>query len=104
MSTVFQPSPAIPKPRQLPGELFVRNMWAGLGIVVIWLGVLFDALFGPDIVAASGGEPERPYKLGALAPLGRPGTAEEVAQAIVWLLSDDSSYVTGTILDVSGGR
>jgi hypothetical protein len=55
MSTISQPSPAIPKPRQLPAELFVRNMWAGLGIVVIWLAVLFDALFGPDIVATSGG-------------------------------------------------
>ena len=43
MSTISQPSPAIPKPRQLPAELFVRNMWAGLGIVVIWLAVLFDA-------------------------------------------------------------
>jgi hypothetical protein len=36
-------------------DLFVRNMWAGLAIVVMWLAVLFDALFGPDIVSTSGG-------------------------------------------------
>jgi NAD(P)-dependent dehydrogenase (short-subunit alcohol dehydrogenase family) len=34
----------------------------------------------------------------------RPGRAEEVAQAIVWLLSDQASYITGTLLDVGGGR
>ena len=34
----------------------------------------------------------------------RPGTAEEVAKAIVWLLGDDSSYTTGSVIDVTGGR
>ena len=37
-------------------------------------------------------------------PMGRGGSAEEVAETIMWLLSDNSSYVTGAILDVSGGR
>ncbi len=55
-------------------------------------------------IHASGGEPDRAFKLGATAPLGRPGTPEEVAEAIVWLLSDAASYVTGAILDVAGGR
>ena len=55
-------------------------------------------------IHAANGEPERPYKLGAMAPLGRPGNPEEVAAAILWLLDDESSYVTGAILDVSGGR
>lgn len=54
MSTITQPSPAIAAPRRLPAELFLRNMWAGLAIVVIWLAVLFDALFGPDMVFISG--------------------------------------------------
>ncbi|MGL4574274.1 MAG: SDR family oxidoreductase [Burkholderiaceae bacterium] len=40
----------------------------------------------------------------ATVPMGRAGTAQEVAQAIVWLLSDSASYVTGTVMDVSGGR
>ena len=53
---------------------------------------------------ASGGEPGRAQKLGVTTPLGRAGTAEEVGEAIVWLLSDAASYVTGAILDVSGGR
>ncbi|HXW20172.1 MAG TPA: SDR family oxidoreductase [Roseiarcus sp.] len=55
-------------------------------------------------IHASGGEPDRAKRLGATAPMGRPGSAEEVAEAVVWLLSDASSYVSGAILDVAGGR
>ena len=55
-------------------------------------------------IHASGGRPERAAVLGAQTPLGRPGHADEVAQAIVWLLSDAASYVTGALLDVAGGR
>ncbi|CAM2192236.1 SDR family oxidoreductase [Paraburkholderia sp. A1RI_3L] len=55
-------------------------------------------------IHASGGRPERAAVLGAQTPLGRPGTADEVAEAIVWLLSDAASYVTGALLDVSAGR
>ncbi|HEX2584785.1 MAG TPA: SDR family oxidoreductase [Steroidobacteraceae bacterium] len=53
---------------------------------------------------ASGGEPGRIDRLKTSVPMKRGGTAEEVAQAIMWLLSDESSYVTGTIIDVTGGR
>ncbi len=55
-------------------------------------------------IHASGGQPDRAQRLGATTPIGRAGHPEEVAEAIVWLLSDASSYVTGAILDVSGGR
>jgi NAD(P)-dependent dehydrogenase (short-subunit alcohol dehydrogenase family) len=55
-------------------------------------------------IHASGGKPDRAATLGATTPLGRAGTAEEVAEAIVWLASDAASYVNGAILDVSAGR
>ncbi|NTS30499.1 SDR family oxidoreductase [Phyllobacterium sp. BT25] len=55
-------------------------------------------------IHASGGQPDRAQRLGVTAPLGRAGTADEVGEAIVWLLSDASSYVTGSLLDVTGGR
>jgi len=42
--------------------------------------------------------------LGKTTPLGRPGDPKEVAEAIIWLLSDASSYVTGALLDVAAGR
>ncbi len=55
-------------------------------------------------IHASGGEPDRAQRLAGTVPIKRVGTAEEVANAIVWLASDKASYVTGAILDVSGGR
>jgi NAD(P)-dependent dehydrogenase (short-subunit alcohol dehydrogenase family) len=55
-------------------------------------------------IHASGGEPERALRLAPQLPMGRAGTAGEVAAAVVWLLSDEASYCTGTILDVAGGR
>ena len=55
-------------------------------------------------IHASGGKPDRAAALGVSSPLGRPGTADEVGESIVWLLSDASSYVTGALLDVAGGR
>ena len=55
-------------------------------------------------IHAKGGEPGRLDEIGHTPPLGRPGTAEEVAEAILWLLSDKASYTTRTIVDVAGGR
>ncbi|MEO5771412.1 MAG: SDR family oxidoreductase [Burkholderiaceae bacterium] len=55
-------------------------------------------------IHASGGQPDRANASAALIPMQRPGTADEVAAAIVWLLSNEARYTTGAILDVSGGR
>lgn len=53
---------------------------------------------------ASGGEPGRIARLQGSVPMGRGGEAIEVARAILWLLSDEASYTTGSFIDVSGGR
>lgn len=55
-------------------------------------------------IHASGGLPDRARDLAPQVPMQRAGSALEVAQAIVWLLSEDSSYTTGAMLDVAGGR
>ena len=55
-------------------------------------------------IHASGGQPDRAERLGATTPMGRAGHPEEIAEAIVWFLSDAASYATGSFLDVSGGR
>ena len=53
---------------------------------------------------AASGDPERPTRLAPTIPMGRAGTPEEIAEAVLWLLSPAASYTTGTILAVSGGR
>ena len=55
-------------------------------------------------IHADGGEPNRVERLGPTLPMQRGGHAIEVARAILWLLSDEASYSTGTFIDVSGGR
>ncbi len=55
-------------------------------------------------IHARGGEPDRVARLQSAIPLQRGGTAGEVAQAIIWLLSTEASYTTGALVDVSGGR
>ena len=62
----------------------------------------------PGLIAteihASGGLPNRVVELAPQIPMQRAGQAEEVAEAIIWLMSEQASYVTGTLLDVAGGR
>jgi NAD(P)-dependent dehydrogenase (short-subunit alcohol dehydrogenase family) len=55
-------------------------------------------------IHAKGGEPGRVERMSPMVPLKRAGTAEEVANSILWLLSDEASYLTGHLLDIGGGR
>ena len=70
----------------------------GVRVAVVRPGVIDTELH------ASGGQPDRVARLAPTLPMGRAGTADEVAAAIVWLVSDEASYVTGSVLDVAGGR
>jgi NAD(P)-dependent dehydrogenase (short-subunit alcohol dehydrogenase family) len=55
-------------------------------------------------IHASGGTPDRAKQMAPLVPMQRAGSAEEVAEAIVWLMSEGASYTTGAVIDVTGGR
>jgi len=55
-------------------------------------------------IHAKGGDPDRLARIAHMVPIGRAGTADEVAETILWLLSDSASYVTRALLDVTGGR
>ena len=85
----------------------IDSFTIGLGYEVAGEGIRVAAirpgLIDTDI-HASGGEPDRAHRLSVHVPMKRVGTADEIANAIVWLMSDEASYVTSTILDVSGGR
>lgn len=74
-----------------------------LGAEGVRVNAIRPGLIDTEIHATSG-DPDRARKLGGATPLGRAGRPEEIAEAIVWLLSDAASYVTGSILDVAGGR
>ncbi len=79
---------------------------AGLAREVAMEGIRVNAV-RPGLIDteihADGGDPERAKKAKDVAPMKRPGEAEEVARAILWLASDAASYTTGAVLDVSGG-
>jgi NAD(P)-dependent dehydrogenase (short-subunit alcohol dehydrogenase family) len=55
-------------------------------------------------IHASGGEPNRVERVKELVPMKRGGSVDEVARAILWLLSDEASYTTGSFIDVTGGK
>lgn len=79
----------------------------GLAKEVGPLGIRVNAVrpaFIDTEIHALSGNPERARILGRQTPLGREGTADEVGEAIVWLISDASSYVTGALIDMAGGR
>jgi len=85
----------------------IDTMTVGLALEVADEGIRVNGV-RPGIIDtdihASGGIPDRVAQLQSRLPMKRAGTADEVAEAVLWLLSDQSSYTTGAILDVSGGR
>lgn len=88
-------------------KLGVDALTEGLGKDIAHEGIrvcgLRPGLIDTDIQLDTGIE-DRLARFGPTVPMGRPGTAEEVAEAAVWLLSDKASYVTATTFNVSGGR
>ena len=85
----------------------IDTLTQGLGVELAAEGIRVNAvrpgIIDTDIHADSG-EPGRAHAAAALIPMQRPGTADEVAAAIVWLLSAEAGYTTSTVLDVAGGR
>jgi len=79
----------------------------GLAKEVATEGIRVNAVLAGHIYTelhASGGEPDRVERVKAQVPMGRGGQPEEVARAILWLLSDEASYTTGALVDVAGGK
>jgi NAD(P)-dependent dehydrogenase (short-subunit alcohol dehydrogenase family) len=84
-------------------DTFTVGLAREVGVEGIRVNAVRPGIIRTDIHASSG-DPGRLERIGATAPLGRPGEAEEVARTILWLLSDEASYLTGAIVDVTGGR
>ena len=85
----------------------IDTMTVGLAKEVAQEGIRVNAVRPGPIhtdIHASGGEPNRIERIKGAIPMKRGGDPEEVARAILWLCSDESSYSTGTFIDVSGGR
>ncbi|HTM77310.1 MAG TPA: SDR family oxidoreductase [Devosia sp.] len=85
----------------------IDSFTVGLALEVAGEGIRVNGV-RPGIIAtdihATGGDPDRAQRLGPSMPIPRAGTAEEVARAILWLLSDEASYTTGSVINVTGGR
>jgi NAD(P)-dependent dehydrogenase (short-subunit alcohol dehydrogenase family) len=84
-------------------DTFTIGLAREVGPEGIRVNAVRPGIIRTDIHIASG-DPARVERIGPTAPLQRPGEAVEVARAIVWLLSDEASYMTGALVDVTGGR
>jgi NAD(P)-dependent dehydrogenase (short-subunit alcohol dehydrogenase family) len=91
--------------RRGPGRhhIFTLSLAREVASEAIRVNAVRPGIIDTDI-HASGGLPDRARHVAPMVPMQRAGTAEEVAQAIVWLLSDEASYTTDAVLDVTGGR
>ncbi len=85
----------------------IDTMTVGLAKEVAAEGIRVNAV-APGLIVTdihlAAGEPGRPERMKNMIPMQRAGTAEEVAKAILWLAGDESSYTTGSIVEVTGGR
>ena len=85
----------------------VETFTRGLALEVVNEGIRVNAV-SPGLIETgihgAAGDPERLKRMAPSIPMGRAGTVEEVAEAVAWMLSDAASYVTGTTLEVGGGR
>ncbi len=85
----------------------IETFTLGLAKEVALEGIRVNAV-RPGIIEtdihASGGQPDRAKQMAPMVPMQRVGSAHEVAKAIIWLMTDDSSYTTGSFVDVTGGR
>jgi NAD(P)-dependent dehydrogenase (short-subunit alcohol dehydrogenase family) len=85
----------------------IDSLTVGLAREVANAGIRVNAV-APGLVQTDihteAGDPGRPARLAQTIPLGRPGTPEEIAAGVIWLLSPAASYVTGAILEMGGGR
>lgn len=85
----------------------VDTLTRGLALETAALGIRVNSV-RPGIIDtdfhSTAGDPTRAQRLAGVQPMGRAGKAQEVARAVAWLLSDQASYTTGSIIDVSGGR
>ena len=84
-------------------DVFTIGLARELAAEGVRVNAVRPGIIDTDIHAASG-DRDRPQKSADLIPMQRPGRAEEIATAILWLLSDEASYTTGALLDVTGGR
>jgi NAD(P)-dependent dehydrogenase (short-subunit alcohol dehydrogenase family) len=85
----------------------IDSFTIGLAREVAGEGIRVNAV-APGLIEtdlhAENGDPDRPQRMASAIPMQRPGQPNEIAEAVVWLLSPVASYVTGTILEVGGGR
>jgi NAD(P)-dependent dehydrogenase (short-subunit alcohol dehydrogenase family) len=85
----------------------VESLTAGLGKELTGDGIRVNCV-SPGMIEttihAVSGQPDKLKRLAPMIPMGRPGQPDEVAEAILFLLSDAASYITGTVLHVTGGR
>ena len=91
-----------------PGCLIVTGAGRGIGAAIARLAARQGYAVAPGLIEtdlhADNGAPDRVGRMAPTVPMQRGGRPEEVADGVLWLLSSAASYITGTILEIGGGR